>query len=99
LNPNGFKGFFMPLSGLYPSPYPLVADSALDVPLHPLSAVPLHLFGYMAVHIEDKSGGGMAQVALDSLDTVPILQRQHRKSVPIGYNKDKSEIPVLARVS
>ncbi len=71
----------MPVSGLYPLPYPLAADNALDVPLHPLGAVPLHLFGHMTVYIEGKSGGGVSQVALDRLDTVSILQRQHRKSV------------------
>lgn len=43
----------------FPFHFPLTADS-LDVFLHPIGAVSLHLIGHMAVHIQGKSGGCMA---------------------------------------
>jgi len=40
----------------------------------------------------------VAQPALDVLNVPAYTVKQCRYAVPIGYNKDKSEIPVFSRV-
>jgi len=52
----------------------------------------------MSIHVQGKGSGGMSQVALDGFHIVPVLKGENGKSVPIGYNKDKSENPVFSRL-
>ena len=52
------------------------------IALHPGSAVLLHALRHMAVHIKGKSGGSVAQVALDSFHVVPILEGEDGKGMP-----------------
>lgn len=50
---------------------------ALDECLHPPGTVLLHLVCDVAVDIQREGGGGVAQVALDSLDVIAAFYRGH----------------------
>jgi len=77
--------------------FPLSAGNALYKLLHPLGALPLHLIRDVTVHVQREGSGGMAQVALHRLDVISTPDRGDGVAVPIGYNKDKSGIPVFSR--
>ena len=47
----------------------------------------------MAVHIQRKRGGGVAQISLHCLDVVPGADRGDCVGVPLRYNYDKPEKP------
>ena len=47
----------------------------LDEPLHSVRTFPLHLIRHMAVHIQRKRGGGVAQITLHCLDVVSGADR------------------------
>ena len=49
----------------------------LDVLLHPVGTVTLHLVGHMAVHVQGERRRGVAEVALDRLNVVPAPYRGH----------------------
>ena len=44
----------------------------LDEPLHSVRTFPLHLIRHMAVDIQRKRGGGVAQVALHRLNVIAL---------------------------
>ena len=41
-----------------------IGGNCMNVLFHPIRALPLHPIGHMTVHIQRKSGRGMAQVGL-----------------------------------
>ena len=51
--------------------FPLLAGNTLDKLIHPRSTFLLHLLRYVAIDVQRKSGGGVAQVALYRLDIIP----------------------------
>ncbi len=65
---------------------------------HLLGGVVLGLPGGVGVGAEGKPRVVVAQHGGHRFYIYPVLQGHGRKGVPIGYNKDKSEIPVFARV-
>ena len=52
----------------------------------------------MAVHIQRKRGGGVAQITLHCLDVVSGADRGNCVGVPLRYNYDKPEKPRISRV-
>lgn len=56
---------------------PTALIEVVDILLHPVGAVTLHLVRDMAVHIQGEAGCGMAQVPLHRLDVVSGLNRDH----------------------
>ncbi len=58
----------------------------------------LHRGGHVGVGVQGESGAVVAQHGGQGLHVYSVLERQDRECVPIGYNKDKSEIPVFARI-
>ena len=54
--------------------FPLSAGNALDERLHPLRAVPFHLVRYMAIDIQRKGGGSVAEI---TFDVVAMSMRKH----------------------
>ena len=95
---------------LYPSKYPLqiffckgyfIATStalfhSLNILLHPVGAVPLHLVGNVSVHIQCERRRGVSEVALDRLNIIPGTDRGYGERMPLWHNKDKSENPCVA---
>ena len=71
--------------------FPLLYRYALNELLHPLRAVFPHLLCNVAVNVERKGGGGMAQIALDCLNIIAGLDRGNGICVPLRYNNDKPE--------
>ena len=69
---------------------------ALDVLLHSIGAVPLHLVSHMAVNIRRERRCGVTEIALDCLDIVPASYRGHGIRMPLWHNKDKSKNPCVA---
>ena len=65
----------------FPLLFPLSVDS-LDKCLHPGRTFPLHFLGDVAVYIQRKSCGGMAQIFLNSFDIVAGLDAGHCIGVP-----------------
>ncbi len=62
--------------------YALQAGNGLDESIHPGCAGLLHLIGDMAVHVQGKSSGSVAQVALRGFDVVAAFYRCHGVRVP-----------------
>ena len=65
----------------FPLLFPLSVDS-LDKCLHPGRTFPLHFLGDVAVYIQRKSCGGMAQIFLNGLNIVAGLDAGYRVRVP-----------------
>ena len=59
------------------SPVSAASLDAVDVPLHPVRALALHLVGDMAVDIQREGRRGMAEIALHRLDVVPGPDGSH----------------------
>jgi hypothetical protein len=95
LKPQWFQGFSHALKKVFPYlPVSLLRTlNPVDVRLHSGGALVLHPFGNMSVNIQREGGGSVAQVGLNGLDIIPVLERQDRKRVPLWHNKDKSENP------
>ena len=53
--------------------FPLSAGNALDERLHPLCAVSFHLVRYMAIDIQRKGGGSVAEITLDGFNIIPAF--------------------------
>jgi len=51
----------------------------------------------VGVGVQGESGTVVAQHSGEGLYVYAVLQRQDGECVPIGYNKDKSGIPVFSR--
>jgi len=82
---------------LLPFTIPFRGRDAVDELLHPVGGLPAHPLGDMTVNVQRETRRGMAQISLDCLNVVPTLKGGHGVGMPIGYNRDKSEIPVFAR--
>lgn len=75
-------GIFLTLKwAVYPLIDPLQISKPFYVCFHAGGAVLLHALRNMAVHIKGKSGGSVAQVALDGFHVVPILEGEDSKGV------------------
>ncbi len=61
---------------------PLSGSKGVYICLHPGGALLPHLLGDMPIDIQSKRGGGVAEIVLNGFQIVPILEGQHRKSVP-----------------
>ena len=73
----------MPFCGkFFPLFFPLLGENVFDVLLHAGGAGLLHLVGDMAVHVQRKCSGGVAQVALHGLQIVPGTDSGHGIAVP-----------------
>ena len=71
LKPQWFQGFQAKSHICFPLRFPLSeVQHIFDEGIHPGGAGLLHLVGDMAVDIQCKGGGRVAQVALDGLDVV-----------------------------
>ena len=72
---NGSGAFLCSLVGCFPLYFPFTAwlclRYALDILLHPGGTGLLHLIGNMAVHVQSKGSGSVAQIALHCFDVVP----------------------------
>ncbi len=75
----------------FPLFFPLLAANPLDEGLHPGGAGLFHLICDVAVDVQRKGGGGVAQVALHRFDVVPGPDRGHCIRVPREYKQDKSK--------
>ena len=64
---------------------------------HRVRCFPLRLCGHMGVGIEGKARAVVAQHAGNRFHVHTVLECQGSCRVPIGYNKDKSETPVISR--
>lgn len=62
----------------------------VDVLLHPVGAIPLHLVRDVAVDIQGKGRGSVAKVPLDGLHVVTGLERGHREGMPLRYIYDNT---------
>ena len=54
----------------------------IEIVLHPVGAVLLHLLGNVPVNVERKRRRSVADVGLYRLDVVAILEREHGEGVP-----------------
>ena len=94
--PTGARLFLCLFWADYPLIDPLQIRNTLYVPLHTGRAVLFHLLADVAVHVQCKGGGGVAQVTLHRFYAVPVLKRKDCEGVPLWHNKDKSENPCVA---
>ena len=69
------------IGGFYCWVFSLQFQNVLNKAFHPGGAVLLHLVCDVAVDIQREGGGGVAQVALDSLDVIAAFYRGHGISV------------------
>ena len=67
----------IPCGPVFPCVFPLQVQKILHKALHALCAVLLHGRSEVGITVQGKGGGGVAQVALDSLDIVPGPDRVH----------------------
>lgn len=67
----------------------LSARQAVEIALHTVSAVLLHLLGNMAVDVKCESGCCMSDVGLYGFDIIAILERNHRIGVPHVVEADR----------
>nr|WP_325218757.1 hypothetical protein [uncultured Oscillibacter sp.] len=99
MKPQWIQGFSHALKKVFPYFFPYLPFSLLrtlnpvDVRLHSGGALVLHPFGNMSVNIQREGGGSVAQVGLNGLDIIPVLERQDRKRMPLWHNKDESKNP------
>ena len=63
-------------------PYEVLAVHSSDKLLHPCGAGLFHLLRYMAINVQGKGCGGVAQILLHRLDIVPGLDGCHGVRVP-----------------
>ena len=68
----------------------------LNVLLHPVGTLPLHLVGNMTVYIQRKCRRSVAEVALHRLNIIPGSDGSNSERMPLWHNKDKSENPCIA---
>ena len=54
-----------------------------NILLHPVGAVPLHLVGDMAVHVQRKRRRSVSEVALDRLNIIPGTDRGYGERMPL----------------
>ena len=52
----------------------------------------------MTINVKGEGCGGVAEVLLNSLYVIAVLQRENGKTVPLRYNYDKPEKPRISRV-
>ena len=99
MKPQWIQGFSHALKKVFPYlPVSLLRTlNPVDVRLHSGGALVLHPFGNMSVNIQREGGGSVAQVGLNGLDIIPVLERQDRKRMPLWHNKDESKNPCIAR--
>ena len=62
----------------------------VDVLLHPVGAVPLHLVSNVTVFVQGKRCGGMSEISLDGLDVVRSGW-QRRRMIISGHGNVRSE--------
>ena len=83
---------------LLPLLLPLSGQDVLNEAVHAYCTFFVHLVGDMAINIQSKSGGGMAQISLDRFDVITGAEGCNCESVPLRYNYDKPEKPRISRV-
>ncbi len=64
---------------------------------HRVDSLPLHGGGDVGVGVQCETRAVVAQHGGECLYVHTVLEGQDGECVPIGYNKDKSGIPVFAR--
>jgi len=72
-------------------------ESAREEAAHRICRLFLHRGRDVGVGVQGESGAVVAQHSGEGLYVYAVLQRQDGECVPIEYNKDKSENPVIAR--
>ena len=88
-NLNGYRVFVYPLTLIltlyrFQRAFAAIVSTGdfLNKFLHAVSGLLPHFLRYMAVHIQGKAGGGMAQIGLHCLDVIAALNGGHGKAVP-----------------
>jgi len=91
------RRLFDPSLNPYGNPEWSGLESAGKEAAHRVCRLFLHRSGDVGVGVQGETGAVVAQHGGQGLLVYSILESKDRECVPIGYNKDKSENPVIAR--